>query len=160
MCRGREARVAAAPASASGDHNPLIWTGEVVNQFATLAVIKNGADWDLQNYVFRVSSGPVRAFAVSAASRFVFGIESEMNQSIVTFAGFHDHVTTTAAIPARRTTTRDKLFAAKGNDAVPAIAGFYADSCLIYEHGRSFDFKAVLCFSANLLCAVSRPSCR
>ena len=51
---------------------------EVVHQLPAVAVVENGTDRDLENYVFAVSARPVGTFAVRAASCLVFRIEAKM----------------------------------------------------------------------------------
>jgi hypothetical protein len=95
-----------------------------------------------------------------AASCLVFRIEAEVNEGVVTLTSLHNDVATPAAITAGRTSAGDKLFTAKGNDAISAVAGLYPDSCLIDKHGSSFDSKRWPWFFANVRCAgtpVGRP---
>src|SRR5262249_42967184 len=115
--------------------------GKIVHQLTSFAVVENGPDRDLQHYVFAISTRFVGAFAMSAASTFIFGIEAEMYERIVALAGFHDDVAAASAITARRSTAGDKLFPAERDNPVAAVAGLHPNSRLIDEHERTLDFK-------------------
>src|SRR5205814_8803678 len=100
-------------------------------------------NWNFQDDIFALSAGSVGAFSVRAALCLVLRIEAKMHQRIVPFAGFHNDIATASAIAARRTTARNKLFAAKGNNSIHTITGFHANSGFIDEH------ILYLCFSSN-----------
>jgi len=74
----------------------------------------------------------VAAFAVPAALRRVFGIETEMEQRIAMDGGDHDDVAATAAIAAARATPRHVLLAPECEASVAAVAGFHRDFYFIY----------------------------
>jgi len=65
---------------------------------------------------------------------FVFWIEAEMHQRVVTFTGFHDHVAAFATVAAGGPTPRNKLLPAEGHASVATVAGFNADSRFVDEH--------------------------
>src|SRR4051812_11953404 len=105
-----------------------------MDQLATLKVIDDGANGNLQNDVVASLPGAVRAFAVAAALRIVLGIEAEVDQRVVRLARFHDDVAAAPAIAAARSTARNELLPAEGNAAVAAVAGLDADFRFINEH--------------------------
>src|SRR5947209_5295226 len=82
---------------------------------------------------------------MAAALAFIFRIKTEMHQRIVPLAGFHNHVSATPAIAAGWPAARDELLPAECHAAIPTVAGFYPDPCLIYEHAIS-----ILAFSKLL----------
>ena len=71
-----------------------------------------------------IFAGTIRAFAVSSAFGFVFGIVTQMKQSIYTFVRFEPDITADSAVAARRSAARNKFFAAKSRYAVSAVARF------------------------------------
>ena len=134
MRGGGEAGVAAATASAMGDDDALIGAGKVPDFLAGFFVVDDGADRDLENDVDAFASGAVGAFAVASALGFVFRVKAEVDERVVTLAGFHDDVATLAAVAAGGAAARDKFLAAKGQTAVAAVAGFDSDCGFVDEH--------------------------
>jgi len=47
--------------------------------------------------------------------------------------GLKDHVPALPSVTAVRTSSGDKLFSPKADTAIPAIARFHTDSCLIHK---------------------------
>jgi hypothetical protein len=74
---------------------------------------------------------------VAAALGVVFGIEAEVDERVVTLAGFHDDVATAPAVSAGWSAPRHKFLTAKGHAAIPAVSGFYANFGFVDEHKRS-----------------------
>src|ERR1700745_1932394 len=64
----------------------------------------------------------------------VFGIEAEVHQRVVAFAGLHDDITAFAPVTARRSPAWNELLAPEGDTAVAAISGFNANFGFINEH--------------------------
>src|SRR4029077_12292466 len=129
-----ETRVAAASAAATGKNHALRGGEEFVNLLAGLFVVPNRPHRNLQNYVFAFPPALVGAFAMASPLRLVFRIEPEMDQRVVAFAGFHDHVSAFAAIAARRAAARNIFLASKGHAAIAAIARFNPNFCLVDKH--------------------------
>ena len=136
MGGGGEASVAASAAPAASDDDALIGAGKIVQALAGSVVIKDGADGDFEHDVVAFASALIAAFTVASALGLVFRVEAEMHQRVVALAGFHVNVAAAPAIAAGRAAARNELFAAKGDASVAAVAGFYADSGFINEHGR------------------------
>ena len=139
MSGSRETRVAAAAASAAGDHHALIGAREIVHTFAGVGIIDDRPDRDLQDNACALAPGPVGAFTVASALRFVLGVEAEVDERVVALAGFHDDIAAAAAVAARGAAARDELLAAEGEASVAAVASLYADIGFVNEH-----LKAVL----------------
>ena len=79
MGAGGEVLVAASATTAFGDDDGLVGVGEVVDEFAGLVVVEEGADGDFKGGVFAGGTGAVGAEAVAAALGFVLGIEAEVD---------------------------------------------------------------------------------
>src|SRR5579859_882077 len=105
-----------------------------MNQLAGLGVVDGGADRDLDRNRFTIAAGAVGALAMTAALGLVLRVEAEMNQRVVLLAGLHDDVAAASAVATRRAASGNKLFAAEGNAAVAAIAGFDENFCFIDKH--------------------------
>jgi len=135
MHGSREARVAPSAPSATGNHHALIRCRKVEHLLSRLLVVHNRSDWNLQKHVHAFAAGFVRAFAVASTLRFVFGIETEVDQGVVAFAGFHDHVAALPPIPARRSASRNIFFATKGHAAIASVARLDTNLSLVDEHG-------------------------
>lgn len=108
-----------------------------MDSFAGFGVVDDRADRNFEGDVHAFAPGLIRAFAVAAALSFVLGIETEMDERVVPFAGLHDDVATFAAIAPGRAAARHKLLAPEGNASVAAITGFHADCGFIDEQGKS-----------------------
>src|ERR1700736_3929172 len=142
MYRGGKASITASAASATGDHDFLVGLRKVEDFFAGVIVVHNRSDRNLQNYIFALAPGLVGPFAVPSALGVVFGVEAEVHQRIVPLAGLHDDVAALAAVAARGSAPRYKLFPAKGHAAISAVAGLDSDFCFVDEH-ESFSAVAV-----------------
>jgi hypothetical protein len=92
------------------------------------------ADGNFNDRTRAFVSGAIRTFAVSSALGLVFGIVSKMQECIETFVRFQPDIATATAIAARRSTARNKLFAAKSCDAISAITRLYTNFYPIDEH--------------------------
>ena len=108
-----------------------------MNFFSGFVVVQDRADRNFQKNVHALAAGAVGAFAVASALRFVFGIEAEVHQRIVAFAGLHDDVAAFAAVSARGAAARDKLLPAEGHAAIAAVACFDPDFCLVDKHRKA-----------------------
>jgi hypothetical protein len=73
------------------------------------------------------------ALAVAAPLAFVFGIEAEMQESIVVLAGHQYDVAAATAITAAGAAARDEFLAAERKTAVAAVAGFDGNDYFIDE---------------------------
>jgi hypothetical protein len=71
---------------------------------------------------------------MASALRLVFGVETEVHQSVVALARFHNDVAAIAAIAAGRPTPRNVLFPTEGETAVTAVPSLYSDCGFIDEH--------------------------
>jgi hypothetical protein len=131
---GGETGIAASTAPAVSDDDALVGAGEVPDLLAGFLVVDNGADRDLQGDVDTFTACLIGAFAVASTFGFVFGIEAEVDERVVALAGFHDDVTTLAAIAAGGASAGDEFFAAESEAAVAAVAGFDSDCGFIDEH--------------------------
>jgi hypothetical protein len=134
MRAGGKVLVATSATAALSNHHAFVWIGEIMDQLAGVIVIDNGADRDFENNVFSIATGAIGTFTVPPAIAFVFRIEAEVNQRIVALAGFHDDVTTAAAVTAGWAASGNKFFAAEGHAAVAAVACFNADNSFVYKH--------------------------
>ena len=105
-----------------------------MNFFSSFVVVQDRTYGNLQNDLFALASGSIRAFPMPAALSFIFGIEAEVHQSIVAFTRFHDYVAPFAAISARWTTSRNVLFPSESHATVSAIARFDSNFSLVDEH--------------------------
>src|SRR5438270_5988934 len=100
-------------------------------------VVDDRAYRDFQNDIAAFAACFVGTFSVASALGLVFGIEAEVNQRVMAFAGFHDDVAAFSAISARRTATGDELFAAERKTAVSAVPGLHSNCGFINEHTKS-----------------------
>src|SRR5688572_1154692 len=101
MGRRSEAGVAAAAATAAGDHDALVGAGEVVHSLAGLGIVEDGANRNFQHHILAFAPGLVGALAMAAALPAVFRVVAEVDKGVVALARFHDHVATMAAIASR-----------------------------------------------------------
>jgi hypothetical protein len=60
---------------------------------------------------------------------------TERRQRVEGGAHFEDHVAAAPAVAPVGSAARDVFLAAEVDHAIPALAGFNFDFCLIYEHG-------------------------
>src|ERR1700731_617957 len=131
-----ETGIATATTPTASNHHALVWSGEIEYFLAGLFFVNNGSDRHLQNNVFPFPPTLVRAFAVTSALGLVFRIEAKVHQRVVALAGFHDDISALAAVAARRSAAGNIFFAAEGHAAIPAVARFHPNFCLVNEHGR------------------------
>jgi hypothetical protein len=136
---GGKVLIAATAASALGDNHTLVGVGEILEEFAALIVIHNGADRDLQDHAFAVATGAIGTFAVASALAFVFRVKAEMDERIVALAGFHDDIATAAAVAAGGASARDKFLPPKGHASVAPVACLNPDYCFINKHAVYID---------------------
>jgi hypothetical protein len=71
-----------------------------VNNLASRFVSYNSSDRRLQGYVFAFSSVTLAPFTVAPASGFVFGVVTEMKQSVHAFRRFDINRTAVASVTA------------------------------------------------------------
>ena len=83
-------------------------------------------------------AGFVGALPVTPALGLVFGVEAEVDESVVALARFHYHVATMTAVATRRTSARYELLAPEGHAAIAAVASFHSNSCFVNEHGKQW----------------------
>src|SRR5215469_16741078 len=136
MRRCGETGVSPSAASALSDDEAVPGHGEIVKHFAGVGVVDDGPD--RRGYVdrFAVASSFVAAFAVASALGFVFGIKTEMKESVVMLAGDQGYVAAASAVAPAWTAARDVFFAAKREAAVAPVAGFDVNPNFVDEHLR------------------------
>jgi len=78
-------------------------------------------------------AGALAALAVAAPLAFVFGIEAEMEKSIVVLAGDQHDIAAPAPVAAAGTAARDVFLAPERKAAVAAVAGFDGNDYFIDE---------------------------
>src|SRR5487761_1242419 len=139
---GGEVLIAATAATAAGQHDALVGTLKVVDQFAGGFVINDGAHRDFQNNVRTFAASTVGAFAVAAALRLMFRIEAKMDERVVALTGLKNHVPAVAAVTAGRATAWNELLPAKSHATIAAVAGFHPDPGLIDKHACEIVFLA------------------
>src|ERR1700758_1693784 len=137
LMRGRcETSIPAAPAAPMCNDDPLVGLGKIPDFVAGVPVVHNCADWNFQRNAAAIAPGLVRPFAVASALGFVFRIEAEVDQRIVSLAGLHDDVPPLATITTRRSAARNKFLPAECETTVATVAGFDSDCGFVDEHGR------------------------
>src|SRR5258708_28905942 len=134
MGRGGQARVAFSSAAAARDEKCLPRVREVIELFAGMLVIGDGAHGHFELDRFALVSGAIAAFPVPAALRFVFGVETVAEQRVGVLARHHSDVAAAAAIAAAGTAARDILLAPERQTAVAAVARLYVDFGFVDEH--------------------------
>src|ERR1700728_2075674 len=135
MHRWAKARVAAPAPPAAGNGIALVGLRKLENLIPGFVVIHDRSDRNFEHHVAAVAASLVRTFAVATAFGFMLGIEAEVHQGIVAFAGFHDDVAALATVAAGGTPPRDKLLPAKGHAAIAAVSGLDPNFRLIDKHG-------------------------
>src|SRR6185437_7206377 len=144
MSGSLELGIAATAASTAGYDNFLVRMREVIYLLAGVGVVNDSSDRNLQHYSFAISSGLVGSSAVTTALRLVLGIETEVNQRVVTLARFHDDVAATSAITTRGAAARHELLAPEGKTPVAAVASLHANCGFIDKHdikGRNSQYR-------------------
>src|SRR5271155_346806 len=135
LMRGRgKARVPSTTAPAAGNHDALIGVAEVVDFVAGFGVVHNRSHRDLQQNIHAFASLAVRTFAVASAFRLVFRIETEVHQSVVTLARFHNYVAAIAAVAPGWPTPRNILLPAKSKTAVASVPSLHPNCGFIDKH--------------------------
>ena len=84
--------------------------------------------------VVAVLAGPVRAFAVAAATGLEELLEAEIEKRVEVGVGDEVDVAAGAAVAAVRAAARDELLAAEAHGATAAVAGGDVDVDFVYEH--------------------------
>src|SRR5690606_30524107 len=108
--------------------------GKIKEKFFGFGVENLRADGNANRHALAVFAGAVRTFAVLAAFGFVFGVVTQVQQSIKPFVGFQPNITAAAAVTARRAAARHEFLAAKCRYAVAAVARIYTYLYAINEH--------------------------
>ncbi len=129
--------IPASAASATGDHQTLIGMSEVVDQLAGFGVEEHGAHRNLQDQIFAIAAGAVGAHAVLPALAFVLWVEAEIDQRIVSLAGFEDDTAAVSPVAAGRSAAGNELFPAKGHTSITPVTGFYPNFGFIDKHSLS-----------------------
>jgi hypothetical protein len=70
----------------------------------------------------------------------VFGIEAEVDESVVGEGRRHEDVAAVPSVATGGTAFGDKFLAAEGHAAISSVTGLYTDSCFIDEH---FSFQSI-----------------
>jgi hypothetical protein len=117
-----------------GHDEMVVGGGEVMEHFAGFGVIDDGADGDREIDAMAVATLAIAAFAVAAALARVFGVVAEVEQGVVVCGGVERDVAAASAIAAAGAAFGDVLFAAEGEAAVAAVAGFDFNEYFVYEH--------------------------
>src|SRR5580700_5169676 len=130
-----KASIAASTAAPTGNHHALIGRRKIENPLARFLVIHDRSDRNFEENIFPFAPAFIRAFAMASALGLVFGIEAEMDQRVMPFAGLHDHVSAVATVATGRAAARNIFLAAKGHAAIAAVACLNSNFCLIDEHG-------------------------
>src|SRR6266567_419834 len=105
-----------------------------MNNLAGVGVVNNRSDWNFQQNIVAFAPRFVRSFAVAPALGFVFRIETEMNQRVVTLARFHNHVAALAAVAAGRPSAGHELLPAERKASVASVPSLYPNCGFINEH--------------------------
>src|SRR5580692_5437156 len=135
LVRGRsKARISPPTASAAGNHDAFIRAGKIVHLLARFRVIHNRSHRHLQQNVFALAPLAVRTLAVTSALRLVLRIESEVNQSVVALARFHNDVPAITAVAPGWPTPRNILLPPESQTAVAAVPSLHSDCGFINEH--------------------------
>jgi len=135
--RGSETGIAAPAFSPTSNQKAIACVSEIVQLLTGIGVIDYGADRHFQVDRFAFLAGTIAALAVTAALRFVFGIEAEMQQRIDVLAGDHIYVAAAPAIAAAGTAAWNILLAAERQAAVAAVARLNVDFGFVDKHGRT-----------------------
>jgi hypothetical protein len=131
---GSESGVATAASPATRDYKSLSGFGEVEKLLPGFPVVNDGSYRNGQFDGFAISSRSIAPFTVPASLRFVFGIESEMQQRVVVEAGNENHIAAVAAITAAWPAARHVFFATKRKATIAAVAGLYGNKNFVDKH--------------------------
>ncbi len=85
---------------------------------------------------FALRAGAVAAFAVASALGLMFGIETELEERVVVFAGHQSDIAAAAAIAAARAAARDILLPPERQTAIAAIASLHQNSNFVDKHEK------------------------
>ncbi len=131
---GGEVLIAPPSPAAFGHEHALAVVGEVGDHLVRDLVADDRADRQLDGDVTAVRARAVRAHAVLSAAGLPLALELEVIEGVQAFRGDDPDGAARAAVAAGRTALGDELLTAKGDAAMPTVAGFYADRCLVDEH--------------------------
>src|SRR5580692_5724095 len=132
--RRSKARITSPTAPAVSDYHAFIRAGKIVDFVARFRVIHNRSHRHFQQNVFTFTPLAVRTLAVTSALRLVLRIESEVNQSVVALARFHNDVPAITAVAPGWPTPRNILLPPESQTAVAAVPSLHSDCGFINEH--------------------------
>jgi hypothetical protein len=117
------------------DHESFAGVGKIVQLLAGRVVIDNRAHGNRNVDGSAIPARALAAFAVPSALGFMFGIKTEMQQSVVVFARDKNDIAAPPAVAAAGSSARNEFLAAKRKTAIAAVARLHADSYFINKHG-------------------------
>lgn len=126
--------VAAAAATSAGDDDLFVGAREIVEEFAGVVVVEEGADGNFEEGVLASEAGHVGAETVTAALGLPLRIEAEVDQGVVRERAGHEDVSAVAAVAAGGASAGDEFFSPEGHAAIAAVASLYSNSCFINKH--------------------------
>src|SRR5579862_2361334 len=129
-----KARIPAPAAPAVSNYHAFIRAGKIVDLLARFRVIHNRAHRHFQQNVRAFASLAVRTLAMTSALRLVLRIETEVNQSVVALAGFHNDAAAIPAVAPGWPTPRNILLPPQSQTAIPAIPSLHPNCGLIDKH--------------------------
>src|SRR5579862_4984502 len=109
MGRSRKPRIAATAAASVSNDDAIVGARKIVDFIAGFRVEDERSDRNFEKHVDALAAGLVGALPVASSLGFVFGIETKVNESVVAFARFHEHIAAFTTIAAGRATAGNKL---------------------------------------------------
>ena len=128
-------RVAMAAAAAFRNQDALTDLGEVVQHFARVGVVDNGAQGNGDIDVFAVFPVTIAALAMPAAIGAKYVIEAKFQQGVFVSIGNEVDIAAAASIAAARSAFGNEFFTTERNAAVPAISRTNCNFGLVDKHG-------------------------
>src|SRR5205823_10210840 len=132
--RGREARVAPAPAGAADREDPLARRCQVPEVLAGVAVGDDGTEGDLEDEIITARAVTVRALTVPAALGVVVTLVVIVEERRQRGIGLEPDAPAVAAVTAVGATARDVFLAAEADAAGAPIAALDENIGLVDEH--------------------------
>src|SRR5690349_16256092 len=111
-------RISKSAAPAARGQPALAIFGKVVKQIARQRFKNLRSNRHTDDHVRALVSGAVAALGMRTAPGRVLGVITQMQERVQRFVSLEKHVATAAAVAARRTAARHKLFATKSGDTV------------------------------------------
>src|ERR1035441_394502 len=137
LMRGRgELCIAASTAASTSNHHTFVGTRKIVHDLTGIVVIHNRADGHLEHNALAIAPRFLRSFAVTAALRLVFGIETEMPQRVVALARLHPDVAALAAVATRGPAAGNKFLAPERHAPVAPVSGLHSNFGFVNKHCR------------------------